>query len=90
MYDYKKMLEYLGNEGILCDITFLDPPYNEGLEMEALRLIDQLNLVSEDGIVVVESSLETVVDDRVLQGLSIYKTKVFKTNKFTFIQKEVD
>ncbi len=90
MYDYKKMLEYLGNEGVTCDIIFLDPPYNEGLEMDALKIIDQMNLVSEDGIVVVESSLETLIDDSVLQGLSIYKSKVFKTNKFTFIQKEVD
>ncbi len=87
MYDYKKMLQYLANEDMKCDLIFLDPPYNENLEMEALMIIDQVNLLSQDGIVVVESSKDTDINDSVLQGLSIYKTKIFKTNKFTFIQK---
>ncbi len=49
--DYKKFLKET-NE--VFDIIFLDPPYRADLLDKALRIIEERNLLKEDGIVVCE------------------------------------
>jgi len=90
MYDYVKTLETLNRDGITLDIIFLDPPYHQELEMASLVKIIDLNLLSDTGTIIVESAVETHIDQERLQGYEIVKTKEYRTNKFTFIQKEVD
>lgn len=90
LYDYKKTLEHLSSQDIKCDVIFLDPPYNNELEMVSLMTIVEYGLLAEDGIIVVECDIKTVIDESQLDGLEIYKKKEYKTNQFVFIQKEVD
>ena len=40
------------------DIIFLDPPYNKGLVTKALDEIRQLNLLSENGVIVTETEVQ--------------------------------
>ena len=49
--DYKK---YLKETNIKFDIIFLDPPYRAGLMNKALRIIEERELLNENGIVVCE------------------------------------
>lgn len=90
MYDYVKTLETLSKEDRKFHVVFLDPPYNKGLQMEAIKLIHKYDLLNDDGIIIIESDLKTDINVTELQGYSVYKEKKFKTNKFTFVQIEGD
>ena len=51
--DYKKAIEHLKDEKF--DIIFLDPPYKTDYIEEAIKLIENNNILSDDGIIVCES-----------------------------------
>ena len=70
------------------DYIFMDPPYNQLLEKKALQYLSTSNLLSEDGIVIVEASLETEFSYVTEFGFSIIKEKEYKTNKHIFLEKE--
>ena len=53
------------------DIVFLDPPYNEGLLMPAVKAV--LPLMSDYGLIVCEHPPEVKLDEEV-GGFSIFKT----------------
>ena len=52
--NYKRALEYLKDKKI--DVIFLDPPYKTNYIEESIKLIDNYNLLSDNGIIVCESS----------------------------------
>lgn len=53
--DYKKALSYFNEKEIKFDLIFLDPPYKTTFIEESLKLIDEYNLLNEDGLIVCES-----------------------------------
>lgn len=70
------------------DYIFMDPPYNQELEKKALEYIAEADLLEEHGMIIVEASKETdfsYLDD---WGLTITKTKTYKTNKHIFLELE--
>ncbi|WXR61553.1 16S rRNA (guanine(966)-N(2))-methyltransferase RsmD [Peptostreptococcaceae bacterium AGR-M142] len=64
------------------DYIFLDPPYNKDFCMEVLRLINDNEILNEDGIIVIEHDPKEVLDE-VLGHLIRFKEK--KYNKTTMI-----
>lgn len=47
-----------------ADIIFLDPPYKEGLILRCLEKIHELDLLHEDGVIIIERGFrETLPDD---------------------------
>jgi len=78
-------LKTLSRKGDKFDIIFMDPPYNRELEKKALEIIASSDLLNEDAIIVVESSNETDLSYIKDLGMHIYKEKIYKTNKHTFI-----
>ncbi|MBQ1527684.1 MAG: 16S rRNA (guanine(966)-N(2))-methyltransferase RsmD [Lachnospiraceae bacterium] len=68
------------------DIIFMDPPYNEGMEKTVLKYIRGTELLKEDGLIVVESSVETGYDYVQGLGLEIFKEKRYRNNKHTFFR----
>lgn len=87
-YDYKEACKRLSQDNLEYDIIFLDPPYLQGLEMAALNEINTNRLLGEHGIITIESDISTNIDIEQYQGLEIFKTKEYRTNKFTFIRKK--
>ncbi|MBN2222438.1 MAG: RsmD family RNA methyltransferase, partial [Vallitaleaceae bacterium] len=83
-YDYIRALQRMSEGQVCFDLVFLDPPYEQGFEKESLQRIDEYGLMNPKGIIVVESSLSTPVEE--VGSLRIYKEKIFKTNKFTFFE----
>ena len=70
------------------DYIFMDPPYNQLHEKRVLEYLSNSTLLSADGIIIVEASLETdfsYVDEL---GFVIVKEKIYKTNKHIFLEKE--
>lgn len=53
--DYGKALETLKNENAVFDIIFLDPPYESDYIQEIIDKITEYNLLSKDGIIIVET-----------------------------------
>lgn len=56
--DYQEALKYFKNKNIAFDIIFLDPPYKMNLINNSLCLIEQYNLLKDNGIIVCEYELE--------------------------------
>ena len=70
------------------DYIFMDPPYNQLLEKKVLQYLSASSLLSEDGLIVVEASLETDFSYVTEFGFAIIKEKTYKTNKHIFLEKE--
>ena len=70
------------------DYIFMDPPYNQLHEKRVLEYLSRSTLLSEDGIIIVEASLETDFSYVEELRFSIVKEKEYKTNKHIFLEKE--
>ncbi len=55
------------------DIVFLDPPYKEGEYEEVVSMLLNNNLISEHGIIVMESDHDIALDDSLFQKRRDYK-----------------
>ena len=73
----------------IFDYIFMDPPYNQLLEKKVLEYLSQSTLLSEDGLIIVEASLETDFSYVDNLGFVLVKEKIYKTNKHVFIEKEM-
>ena len=68
------------------DYIFMDPPYHQELERKVLEYLSGSNLLSEEGVIIVEAAKETTFDYLQDLGFTIIKTKEYKTNKHVFIE----
>ncbi len=68
------------------DYIFLDPPYNKGLEEKVFEFLSDSDLVSNDTVIILETSLHTDLTYLEEWGYSLVKTKEYKTNKHVFIE----
>ncbi len=73
-------------KGKVFDVIFMDPPYNQLLEQEVLKVLQNSNIIYCDTIIVVEASLKTEFDYLEQSGFRIYKKKEYKTNQHVFIE----
>ncbi len=69
------------------DYIFMDPPYNQSHEKRVLEYLSNSTLLSDDGIIIVEASLETDFLYVETLGFSVVKEKEYKTNKHIFLEK---
>lgn len=69
------------------DIIFMDPPYGQELERQALAYLADSSLADEYTVIVVEASLETDFSWLGELGYHAYKYKKYKTNQHVFLQK---
>lgn len=81
-------LDCLKNQGIRYDYIFMDPPYNQFLEKRVLEYLSGSDLLSKDGIIIVEASVETDFSYVADLGFSVIKEKEYKTNKHIFLERE--
>lgn len=79
----ERALQQFSSQGRRFDMIFMDPPYLKGWEEKIAALISEYGLLKPDGILIVESSSETVVR---ASGLVVVKEKAYKTTRFTFMQ----
>ena len=69
------------------DIIFMDPPYNQFHEKQVLTCLKDMKFVTEDTMIIVETSLETDFDYAEGLGFEVYKEKRYKTNKHVFLRR---
>ncbi len=65
------------------DVVFMDPPYYKNLFIECLETIEESNILSEDGIIVVEHDTKEILPDEV-KNLEKYRTKKYGNTTITF------
>ncbi len=78
-------LQKASARGLLFDIIYLDPPYAEMEEGAVLGAIHNLNLLAENGYVIIEASIDrdfSFVGDN---GFKVIRTKEYKTNQHVFL-----
>ncbi len=80
----ERAIPMLQKEGLKFDLIFMDPPYDHGFEKKIGELIAEHDLLSEDGMLIIESSSGTEVE---LSGLSRIREKTYKTTRFTFFER---
>lgn len=76
--EHNKVLEKLSNQNKKFDIVFLDPPYKTNLAIESLQKIIMSNLLTEDGIIIIET------DDinKEKEILKIEEVEIFDKRKY--------
>ena len=67
------------------DIIFMDPPYNKDIEKNVILALNNMDILSKDGYIIVEASLETSFDYIIDTKFEIFKEKLYKSNKHIFI-----
>lgn len=89
--DVMTALRRLEDTNIQFDYIFMDPPYDNLLEKQALEFLMNSNLISKDTVIIVEASLNTAFDYLDNTVFEVTKEKKYKTNKHVFISmKEED
>ena len=53
--DYKQCLKILKDKKVSFDIIYIDPPYREDIAVEAVKQILLLDLLKEEGIIIIET-----------------------------------
>ena len=83
-------MEILNKRNEKFDIVFMDPPYNNEIERETLKVILGLDIINEYSVVIVEAAIETDFSYTSDMGYKIIKEKIYKTNKHVFLKKNDD
>lgn len=70
-----------------ADIVFMDPPYDCGHEERALAALRNMPWVTENTLIVIETSLRADLSFLESLGFSVEKEKRYKTNQHVFCRK---
>lgn len=73
--DYIKTLDSLNQK---FDLIFIDPPYAQNIAVDAIKNIVELDLLTEEGIIV----LETDEEERELENLKKINVNVYDLRKY--------
>lgn len=86
--DYNEVLEKLKKENKKIDIVFLDPPYKTNLAIESLQKIIMSNLLTEDGIVIIETDdINKEKDILKIENVEIFDKRKYGSVWLIFIRK---
>ncbi len=83
--DYSRTLNRLRNKEPF-DIIFMDPPYGNDLEINALKMVESGHILAPDGLVILETPADQDIRNDMPDGMHITKEKVYKSNKHIFIE----
>lgn len=86
--DFEKALANI-NEKV--DVFFIDPPYNKGYITVCLKHITAYDMLSSNGIVVIEHSLKEKINDNLNRyGLDLFKQKKYGTTMVSIYRRSTN
>lgn len=85
--DFIRGAELIRQDNIKLDIVFIDPPHKKGLVQKALKSIAYLQLLSDDGIIVVEHHSDESFDER-LESFVLVDKRQYSNTTISFYCKE--
>ena len=68
------------------DIVFMDPPYERDMELPVLEALDRSDIVDEDSLIIVETSLRTEPEILNAYNFNVVRIKKYKTNQHIFLE----
>lgn len=71
-----------------ADIIFMDPPYDCTYEERVLEVLAGLSFVTQNTLIVIETSLRSELSYPEELGFFIEKEKIYKTNRHIFCRKK--
>lgn len=84
--DVLSALSRLESRGGQFEYIFMDPPYGQFFERRVLECLSESGLLTKDGIIIVEASLDTDFGYTDALGFSVVREKIYKTNKHVFLE----
>lgn len=81
-------MKYLAKNNIQFDIIYLDPPYKTNFADIAIGEIIKLNLLSKDGIIIVETDDAKKEETIPKEGIKIFDKRKYGRAILIFIRKE--
>lgn len=82
--DYKEALISFRDRGISFDYIFIDPPFNTTFGNDAIRLIMEYGVLSKDGLIIYEHSIDSSVDS--IDNIEITAEKKYGTILVSYIK----
>ena len=76
--DYEVALKMLNEKNISFDIIYIDPPYIKNIAVHSVEQILSLNLLKENGIIIIETDDE----NRELKELEKLQVQVYDLRKY--------
>jgi|WetSurMetagenome_2_1015567.scaffolds.fasta_scaffold14218_2 16S rRNA (guanine966-N2)-methyltransferase len=86
--DAERGLKYLVHRGVCFDILFADPPYEEDLACKALRWLEKENVMSENGIIVLQHSVREKLEESLVQEFTIADQRRYGDTMLSFLNKK--
>ena len=86
--DYEKFLK---NTQEKFDFIYIDPPYNTNFISNSIKIINDRNLLAEDGIIIAETDEEERIKDEIDKlkiSINIYDTRKYGRARLIFMRKE--
>lgn len=83
--DYKMALKKLQGEKI--DIAYIDPPYNKNMGIDAIEKISEYDLLSDNGIIILETDTNEEVPD-IIGRYEKYNYKRYGRNILSFYRRK--
>lgn len=84
--DYKSALEKFAIEHKKFDIIFLDPPFNSDLGNKSIKMIEELNLLADDGMIIYECEKNTPVNT---SNYQLFDEKIYGIIKVCYIRNKI-
>ena len=85
-FDYKKSLKYFNENNIKFDLIFVDPPYDFHVIEKIIKYVDELNLLNDNGLLILEFEKEK--PEEKYNNLVLIKEKKYSW-KYVYIYKKI-
>ena len=75
-------LKNISKINVKADVIFIDPPYDSDLYEKSLAVIKSNNILEKDGIIILEHSLEKIID---YNSFQLLKNKTYGNKQITYL-----
>ncbi len=84
--DYNIALKNFANQGLKFDCIFIDPPYETKLAEYAIKQIEEMGLLKDDGVLVWESSIPLKKLDNFETGYEMFDLRKYGEIQLAFFR----
>ena len=85
--DVMTAIRRLEDQHRVFDFIYMDPPYGTELALDTLEALGRCSFVTDDTVIMLETSLDSDISGLEDFGLEIYREKDYRTNRHLFIRK---
>jgi 16S rRNA (guanine966-N2)-methyltransferase len=88
--DAEKGVRRLAERAERFDILFADPPYEEGFLAEIMKWLERVNLLADNGIIVLQHSVREALEGSSVQAMAVADQRRYGDTMLSFLKKRVE